>query len=217
MILSDTTIRYRLGFDEGPPTDPRQTLLIEPLDDPELQIQPASVDLRLGNSFKRFVGPYPPLPDGQVHILPHGHKPEALPLRTHWDKHMEDHEDRYRFELASGEFALGTTHERVKLPTDLVGRVEGRSSLGRIGLLVHATAGFIDPGFEGHITLELYNLNPHPLLLEPGTRICQISFHQMSSPAARPYGSERGSKYQGQSSVTGSRMHADLRGGRDEG
>jgi dCTP deaminase len=114
------------------------------------------------------------------------------------------------FILHPGEFVLGTTLERVRIPPDLVAKVEGRSSLGRLAVVVHATAGFVDPGFEGHITLELSNLGRVPVALHPGTRISQIALHQMTSPAARPYGSPgRGSKYQGQRGPVASRIDHD--------
>jgi dCTP deaminase len=97
------------------------------------------------------------------------------------------------------DFCLATTEEYIRVPDDLVARVEGKSSLGRLGLTCHATAGFIDPGFEGRITLELYNMNPNPIVLRPGRAICQLSFMTLTEPAERPYGHpDLGSKYQGQ-------------------
>lgn len=105
-----------------------------------------------------------------------------------------------------GAFTLGTTLERVRLPNDLVGRVEGRSTYGRLGLLVHVSAGFIDPGFEGQITLEFKNVSDHSIALTRGVRISQIAFFQMTSPAERPYGAERGSHYQGQVGTTGAKL-----------
>jgi dCTP deaminase len=108
-----------------------------------------------------------------------------------------------------GEFALGTTEERVKMPADLVGVVDGRSSIGRLAVVVHATAGFIDPGFEGQITLELSNIGSIPVKLYPGMRIAQISLHEMSSPAERPYGAARGSQYNNQSGPQPSRIRLD--------
>ena len=103
------------------------------------------------------------------------------------------------FVLHPGEFVLGSTLERVHLPDDVAARLEGKSSLGRLGLLTHSTAGFIDPGFNGHVTLELSNTATMPILLYPGMKIGQLCFFQLSSPAEIPYGSaERGSRYQGQ-------------------
>src|SRR5690606_10251661 len=113
------------------------------------------------------------------------------------------------FTLHPGEFALGSTVERVRVPPDLVARVEGRSSIGRIAVVVHATAGFIDPGFDGEITLELSNLGRCAVKLYPGMRISQVVFHTMTSPAERPYGPSRGSKYQGQTGPVASRLAID--------
>ena len=114
--------------------------------------------------------------------------------------------DGESFMLHPGEFVLGSTLERVAVPTDLVARVEGKSSLGRLGLVIHSTAGFIDAGFDGHVTLELANLANLPITLYPGMKIGQISFIKMTSPAEKPYGSgAKGSKYQGQRGPTPSR------------
>jgi dCTP deaminase len=110
------------------------------------------------------------------------------------------------FMLHPGEFVLGSTFERIAVPADLVGRVEGKSSLGRLGLLIHSTAGFIDAGFDGHITLELANVASLPITLYPGMKIGQVSFMQMTTPADKPYGAgASGSKYQGQRGPTPSR------------
>jgi dCTP deaminase len=157
------------------------TLGIEPIADSDKQFQPASVDLRLGTDFIRVRKSHV----GVIDVL----KPEQEFDRIIADK---------TFVIEPGEFILASTIEKVTLPTNLVGRVDGRSSLGRLGLVIHVTAGFIDPGFSGHITLELTNLNPSPLRLHVGMRICQVSFHKMSSPAERPYGAARGSKYVGE-------------------
>ena len=114
--------------------------------------------------------------------------------------------------LHPGEFVLGSTLERIGVPDDLVGRVEGKSSLGRLGLLIHSTAGFIDAGFDGHITLELANVASLPITLYPGMKIGQVSFMQMTTPADRPYGSgASGSKYQGQRGPTPSRYFENFR------
>ena len=116
------------------------------------------------------------------------------------------------FMLHPGEFALGSTLERVAVPNDLVARVEGKSSLGRLGLVIHSTAGFIDAGFDGHVTLELANLANLPITLYPGMKIGQISFIKMTSPAENPYGSgAKGSKYQGQRGPTPSRYFENFR------
>ncbi len=188
MILSDADLKARLAKGE---------IEITPLDDPQLQIQPASVDLRLSD---RFV----------VYQVPH-----VACIDPHDESTIVDHtteikiEEGKPFVLHPGEFALGSTYERIKVPADLVARVEGRSSIGRLAVVVHATAGFIDPGFEGEITLELANLGNCAVKLYPGMRISQIVFHELKTPAERPYGSERGSKYQGQGGPVASRMGRD--------
>jgi len=188
MILSDRDILARLKAGD---------LVVDPLDDPDLQVQPASIDLRLGNEFLVFRNPHIPFIDPR-------------------EPHTADYTERIMvpddgtFIMHPGEFALGTTFERVRIPSDLVAKVEGRSSLGRLAVVVHATAGFIDPGFEGHITLELSNLGRVPVALRPRMRVSQIAIHQMTSPAARPYGHPtRGSKYQGQRGPQPSRIGAD--------
>ncbi len=188
MILSDKDIKKFLK--EG-------KLVIEPLLDPETQIQPSSVDLRLSSEFRIFKSRV-----GGA-IDPKKDNPEEFTERVL----LKEGES---FVLHPGEFVLGATVERVELPDDLVGRVEGRSSWGRLAILVHATAGYIDPGFKGHITLELTNVGKLPVILYPGMRICQISFEMLFSPAERPYGHEkRKSKYQEQKGTTPSKVHLD--------
>ena len=113
------------------------------------------------------------------------------------------------FIVQPGEFVLGVTQERITVPDDLVVRVEGRSSLGRLGIIVHSTAGFVDPGFSGTITLEISNLNRLPIALYPGMRVCQIAFEQMTSPAETPYHKKAHSKYQGQTLPEESRLDSD--------
>ena len=188
MILSDADLKRRLAAGD---------LVVEPLDDPELQIQPASIDLRLGTQFVLYRQPLVPFLDSR--------DAESV------ERHVERIEvpPGEGFVLQPGAFALGTTHERVRVPADLVARVEGRSSIGRLAVGVHATAGVIDPGFEGQITLELSNLGRCAVKLYPLMRISQIVFHEMKSPAERPYGSARGSKYQGQSGPVASRIGDD--------
>lgn len=149
-------------------------------------VQPSSIDVRLSNTF-RFLTP-------GFRILAHD-PPTGISVE-------EVHDD---LELRRGEFCLGSTIERIELANDIVARLEGRSSLGRLGLMIHSTAGYIDPGFKGTITLELSNLGPRPLVLRPGIRIAQLSFYRLSRPVLRPYGSEGlGSKYQDQSGPTAS-------------
>ena len=190
MILSDGTIRRLL-------TDRR--LVIEPLEDN--QIQPASVDIRLGSTFLAF----------------RRHTSECIDPREMNDSLMEPMTvaDDRPFILHPGEFVLGTTLERLTLPNDIVARVEGKSSLGRLGLLIHATAGFVDAGWtNGQITLELSNVAPLPIKLWPGMKIGQLSFMQMDAPAERPYGHPAlNSKYQGQSGPVASRYQENGRGG----
>src|SRR3954471_10367014 len=164
-------------------------------------LQPSSIDLHLDSDFRVFRNnryPYidvrAPQPDLTDLVSIHGDEP---------------------FILHPGEFVLGQTLEWVELPDDLVARLEGRSSLGRLGLLIHSTAGYVDPGWKGNLTLELSNVANLPIALYFGMRIGQISFFRMSSPVERPYGSkELGSKYQGQSRPTASAIHADLERGR---
>jgi dCTP deaminase len=191
MILSDRDIKEALR--EG-------RIVIDPLDAPEIQIQPASVDLRLGT---RFI------------LFRHAAKPYIDPATddaADYTEPVEIPEDS-AFYLHPGEFVLGTTKERVALPEDIVGRVDGRSSIGRLAVMIHATAGYIDPSFRGTITLELSNVGKMPVALRPNMRVCQISFHRMSSPAEVPYGSRPGSKYQDQTGPTPSRIHRDARPG----
>lgn len=190
MILSDADLKERLA---------KGDLVVAPIDDPELQIQPASIDLRLGTDF----------------VIYRLQQVSCLDSRD--PRSVEDHVEHIEataeegFVLQPGAFALGTTYERVRVPDDLVARVEGRSSIGRLAIVVHATAGFIDPGFEGQITLELSNLGSCAVRLYPGMRISQIVFHEMKSPAERPYGKARGSKYQGQEGPVASRIGTDRR------
>lgn len=212
MILSDKGIRAALAR-TGEPAEPHhnsiwtdplstwfesrplQPLVIDPLD--ESRIQPASIDLTLDVEFlipqsseywspvdlddvKNTLAKEPPTP---VAILPNE-----------------------GFNLHPQEFCLASTHEYVSIPDDLAARVEGKSSLGRIGLFIHITAGYIDPGFKGKITLEMVNVSPRSITLRPGRAICQLSLLQLSSRAEKPYGHEDlQSKYQDQKSVTGSR------------
>jgi dCTP deaminase len=160
-------------------------------------VQPSSVDLRVGNGFRVFVN------HRYSQIDPRDPQPDLTQLIE-----VADGEP---FMLHPGEFVLGSTLERVKLGNDVVARLEGKSSLGRLGLLIHSTAGFVDPGFEGHITLELSNVATLPIAIYPEMKIGQISFYRMTTEADMPYGSpELGSKYQGQSGPTASRSHRDF-------
>ena len=187
MILSDRSIRE--AIDAG-------RIVIDPLG--EGAVQPSSVDLRLDDSFRVF----------RNHTLGHiDVKRDLSALTTLVDADADD-----PFILHPGEFVLGATLERVALPDDLVARLEGKSSLGRLGLLIHSTAGFVDPGFDGQLTLELSNVSNLPITLYPGMRIGQISFQQMTTPADTPYGSkELGSKYHGQRGPVPSRYWENFR------
>jgi dCTP deaminase len=188
VILSDREIRARLEAGE---------LQVSPLADLELQLQPASIDLRLADEFIVYK-------PAQITCLD-PQRPETLTAAT--EKVTVAQDDA--FILHPGEFALGSTIERVAIPSDLVARVDGRSSVGRLAVVVHATAGFIDPGFAGQITLELSNLGRVPVRLYPGMRIAQIVLYQLTSAAERPYGPARGSRYQEQSGPIASRLRLD--------
>jgi dCTP deaminase len=163
-------------------------------------VQPSSVDLRVDRFFRVFENhKYP-------HIDPRSDQPELT-------KEIEV-DPEGSFILHPGEFVLGATFERVRLANDIVARLEGKSSLGRLGLLIHSTAGFVDPGFNGYLTLELANVANLPIAIYPEMKIGQISFYQMSTEAEHPYGSgEAGSKYQGQRGPTPSRIHQDFQQG----
>ena len=186
MILSDGTIRAALA-------DGR--IGIDPLD--EGAVQPSSVDVRLGQQFRVFAN------HRHLAIDPHAVQPDLTDL-------VEKADDA-PFVLHPGEFVLGSTLERITLPDDVVARLEGKSSLARLGLVVHSTAGFIDAGFDGDVTLELSNVATLPILLHPGMRVAQLAFFQLDAPAQNPYGSGKvGSKYQGQRGPTASRYHLNL-------
>ena len=187
MILSDRSIRE--GLDAG-------RIVIEPLGD--AAVQPSSVDLRLDATFRVF----------------RNHTRRVIDV-------IEDQTDLTEevevaagdaFILHPGEFALGSTLERVAVSDDLVGRIEGKSSLGRLGLLIHTTAGFVDPGWDGYLTLELSNVANLPITLYPSMKICQISFMEMTTPAEHPYGlSCWGPNTGGQRGPTPSRYHENFR------
>jgi dCTP deaminase len=181
VVLSDRTIRRLLG--EG-------RIGIDPYD-PAL-MQPSSLDVRVDRYFRVFRNSRYPFIDVKA----------AQEELTELVEVVGDE----AFILHPGEFVLGSTLERVTLPDDLVARLEGKSSLGRLGLLIHSTAGFIDPGWDGHVTLELSNVANLPITIYPEMKIGQLSFVQLSEAAERPYGSEGiGSKYQGQRGPTPSR------------
>jgi dCTP deaminase len=183
VLLSDRDIRTQM--DTG-------RVVLEPYD--PAMIQPASIDVRLDRYFRLFDNHRYPVID------PAQDQPELTRLV---DVGPDD-----ALVLHPGEFVLGATYERVTLPDDIAARLEGKSSLGRLGLLTHSTAGFIDPGFTGHVTLELSNTATMPIMLWPGMKIGQLCFFQLSSAAERPYGAgATGSRYQGQRGPTASRSH----------
>jgi len=189
MILSDRDIRAAIASGR---------VMIESRQ-PELfrHIHASSMDLHLGNVFKLYE-------HSKFAVLdPKDPQTFAGNMRTITVPEGE------AFIVQPGEFVLGVTQERLTVPDDLVVRVEGRSSLGRLGIIVHSTAGFVDPGFQGTITLEISNLNRLPVALYPGMRVCQIAFEQMTSPAEMPYDKKPGSKYQGQELPEESRLSAD--------
>ena len=178
MILSDKTILEKIKQKE---------ITITPNPTME-QIQPSSIDLRLGNEF----------------LLPHIDVPIDV-------KNGSPHYEKVNcniLQLPPKSFVLGTTIEKVKLPPNIIGRVEGRSSIGRLGVTIHITAGFIDAGFEGQITLEIANLSSNTVYLYENMRICQIVFEEIDSVPNRVYG-EAGNKYQNQEGVTGSMIYYD--------
>jgi dCTP deaminase len=187
VILSDRSIREAVAAGR---------IVVEPYE--ERFVQPASVDLRLDHLFRVFRNHTAPVIDVKQDLE------DLTELITVPEEGV--------FMLHPGEFVLGSTLERVKLADDLVARVEGKSSLGRLGLLIHSTAGFVDPGFDGHITLELSNVANLPITLYPRMKIGQISFMAMTTPADHPYGSGAlGSKYQGQRGPTPSRYFENFR------
>ena len=190
MILSDRDIREQIGSGR---------IQIEPFT-PDA-VQPSSVDLHLDSRFRVFRNNRYPYIDVRQE------QPELTEL-------LEINGDE-PFVLHPGEFVLGSTLERVALPDDLVGRLEGKSSLGRLGLLIHSTAGYVDPGWDGNLTLELSNVANLPIALYQGMKIGQISFQKLSSPVEVAYGDARiGSKYRGQRDPTASLYHLDFERGR---
>lgn len=191
MILSDRDIRAQIKAGR---------LSVES-DNPDVldQIHASSMDLRLGRHFK---------------IYRHSKYPVLDPMKMESfegvSKLIELPPEGEAFIVQPGEFVLGVTEETIGLPDDIVARVEGRSSLGRLGIVVHSTAGFVDAGFEGTITLEISNLNRMPVALYPGMRVCQLAFETMTSPAEIPYNLKKCSKYQGQKLPGESRICVDI-------
>ncbi len=188
MVLSDHTIREEIAAGR---------IVIEPFDD--ALVQPCSIDVRVGDAFRVFRNSRYAYIDVK----------KAMDDLTELVRVGEDEP----FILHPGEFVLGVVLERVALPDDIVATLDGKSSLGRLGLVVHQTAGVIDAGFDGHITLELANMANLPITVYPGMPIAQLSFVTLTTPADNPYGSGRlGSKYQGQAEPTPSRYHLNFGG-----
>ncbi|MFB8235213.1 dCTP deaminase [Kitasatospora purpeofusca] len=186
MLLSDKDIRAEI--DNG-------RVVIDPFD--PAMVQPSSIDVRLDRFFRVF----------ENHRYPHIDPSEEQPDLTR----LVEPEGEDAFILHPGEFVLASTFEVITLPDDVASRLEGKSSLGRLGLLTHSTAGFIDPGFSGHVTLELSNVATLPIKLYPGMKIGQLCLFRLSSPSEHPYGSERyGSRYQGQRGPTPSRSYLNF-------
>lgn len=186
MVLSDRSIREELKAGR---------IVIDPLNDDA--IQPSSVDLRLDRVFRVF----------------RKDKRSQIDVREPSEGFTErvEVEEGTPFVIRPGELVLANTLETIALPTDIVARLDGRSSLGRLGLLVHATAGYVDPGWRGKLTLELSNAAVLPIAVYSGMKICQISFLRLTTPVERPYGSPGlGSKYQGQQEPAPSRIHEDF-------
>lgn len=191
-MLSDIDINRRLNA---------KHLIVSPILDTKLQIQPASIDVRLGHT-----------------LLVH---PQSLnkdfgrPLDPRDPETLHDHLEPIKITEADGyvlrpqEFVLGCLFEYVNIPNDLVCRIEGRSSLGRLGIMVHITAGFVDPGFKGHLTLEIVNANCRPVKIYPLMRIAQLAFDELETPTERPYGPERGSKYHSFDGPVGCKISRD--------
>ena len=186
MLLSDRDIKLEIE---------KARVVLEPYD--ANMIQPSSVDVRLDRIFRTFEN------HKYAHIDPSENQPELTREVTTVGAEP--------FILHPGEFVLGSTYEVITLPDDIAGRLEGKSSLGRLGLLTHSTAGFIDPGFSGHVTLELSNVATLPIKLWPGMKIGQLCLFRLSSPAEHPYGSAiYGSRYQGQRGPTPSKAHLNF-------
>jgi dCTP deaminase len=188
MILSDVTIREEIKAGR---------IQIDPFD--ESCIQPSSVDLHVDAQFRVFANSRYPYIDVR----------REMPDLTELVEVAEGDP----FILHPGEFVLGSTLERIGIPDDMVARLEGKSSLGRLGLLIHSTAGYVDPGWDGYLTLELSNVANLPITIYPAMKIGQISFFRLSTPAERPYGSSQTkSKYQGQRGPTASRFFEEFPG-----
>jgi len=190
MLLSDREIEKFIK--EG-------KIKIKPLPDFETQLGPASLDLRLGNEFRVFNQVKSPFIDPK--------NPKTFKNLTKLIRVKENQP----FILHPGEFVLGVTLEEITLPADVGAKIEGRSSWGRLGLLVHSTAGYIDPGFSGKLTLEMSNIGKVPIILYPGLKICQLGFELLTSPAKVPYNKRKTSKYHLDKKPTESKIYKELK------
>jgi len=189
MILSDKDIKEYIESGK---------IKINPVPDFEIQLGPASLDVRLNNIFR---------------VFNHTQVPYIDPKNKSTFENLTEVikiEENKPFVLQPGQFILASTLEEVELPDDVGARIEGRSSWGRLGIIVHSTAGYIDPGFKGKITLEMSNIGMLPVLLYPGMRICQLSFEKLSSPAQKPYPQKKDAKYFGDQLPQESKIYKDF-------
>jgi len=189
MILSDTDIKKY--FQEG-------KIKINPEPNWEIQLGPASVDFKLGDEFRVF-----------NHALKSHIDPKKEETFHNLTKSVRASQTQ-PFVLQPSQFILGVTLEEIEISNDVGARIEGRSSWGRLGIIIHSTAGYIDPGFKGRLTLEISNIGMLPILLYPGMRLCQIAFETLSSPAAVPYYKKKDVKYYNDKTPQESRIHKDL-------
>ncbi len=187
MIIPDHEIKKLLA--EG-------RVRIEPLEDADGQIKSGCVDLRLANEFRLFK-----------------HTREAFIDSKNPKEYTEDTSVERSFVLHPHEFVLGITEEKVTLPADIMGYVDGRSSLGRLGVTAHITSGFVDPGFSGKLVLEICNLGKMPVMLYPGMRICKLLLFRMSSASETPYNLRKDAKYKDQDSISQSKIYKDMQKG----
>lgn len=190
MILSDKDIREYIK---------KKRIVVKPLPDLKKQLGAASLDLRLGDQFL---------------IFRHSKRAFIDLADPHFADHMTEEvkiSQKEPYVLQPGEFVLGKVLEWVELPDDLSARIDGRSSLGRLGLVIHSTAGHIDPGFRGNLTLEMSNIGMMPILLYPKLRVCQLVFEKLSSPAEVPYYKKKGAKYLGSKKPEISRLEKEIK------
>jgi dCTP deaminase len=189
MVLSDRDLKKALKDGK---------IKITPAPDLEIQLGSFSIDLRLGNSFRVF--------ESGVHGVI---DPQKNAAGREFTKEVVVEEGK-PFIMQPGDFVLATTVEKLEVPDDLLGNLEGRSSIGRLGIMIHSTAASIDPGMRGHITLELANMGKLPVALYPNMRICSVSFEQLTSPAEVPYYKKKSAKYVGQVGPGESKINEEI-------